>query len=164
MTPPGLRAYRHESAGFQVSLPAHWESLTDVRDGVPLISVEPDQGLGFRANLVVTTEPLPEGLTLQRWQERADEIMTRVMEQYLLLDRQYFLPGGRPTLHRLTHHADEHDNAVTTEQWATVGGSTGYTLTASVHSLAFDGLADLFSEVAAGFAPLDRRSGSPDVS
>jgi len=150
----GIVAYRHPTAGFGLPLPADWERADDPMPGVALVAVEPELLGGFRANLVVTIEPLPAGMDLDGWQADAEGLLAAELSGYLLLDRERTLASGRPVLRRLAHHAPPPGSgAVTMEQWTAVERGLGFTLTASAGTLEYDALADLFAGIAEGFQP-----------
>jgi hypothetical protein len=146
-----LAAYRHPAAGFTIPLPSGWERVEDT-EGVALIAVEPERSPWFRANLVVTIERLPAGMDLAGWAEAGLDHLRRTLRDLLLLDLEHTEVGGRPAHRTLAHHATE-AGAVTMEQWTLLGRALGYTLAASVGTLEYDDLADLFATVAAGFRP-----------
>lgn len=148
-----LLTHRHPQAGFSISLPASWERVEDPKEGVALVAVEPDREEGFRANVVVTCEELPTGVDLDAWQGSAEELLARTLDDFLLVDRERLELDGRAVLRRLAHHAMEGTQAVTLEQWAMVHESMGYTLSASIGTLAYDSLADLFAEMGRTFRP-----------
>jgi len=150
----GLTEYRH-ALGFTVPLPAGWERVDDPGPGVAVVAVEPETGLGFRANVVVTVDDLPAGLDLHSWQAATEEVLPRALQDYLLLDLEHTQSAGRPVVRRLAHHLVEGSGAVTMEQWASAADGRGFTITASVATLAYDSLADLFAEIAAGWRAAD---------
>ena len=145
--------YRHPDTGCLVLVPPTWERLEDPQRGVALIAREPDDPAGFRANLVVTVDDLTADLDIDSWQEANDELLRKELRNYFLLDRERVEMSGRPVVRRLAHHAESDTGPVTMEQWAMVEGSTGYTLTASVATLSYDSLADVFSAIARRFRP-----------
>lgn len=148
-----LLAYRHSRARFSMSLPPTWERIEDPRETLALVALEPDRQAGFRANLVVTLDRLPPGLDLDGWQSRAEDLLPRTLNDFLLLDRERLERDDRVTMRRLFHHAAPDHGAVTVEQWATLDDGVGYTLSASIGTLAYDSLADLFAEVGRTFRP-----------
>jgi len=155
----GLVEYRHP-LGFTLSLPAGWEQVEDPRPGVAVVVVEPDTDVGFRANVVVTVDDLPADVDLHSWQAAAEQILPRALNDYLLLDLEHSEVTGRPVVRRLAHHLVEGSGAVTMEQWATTAERRGFTVTTSVATMAYDSLADVFTEIAAGFQP-GPRDGAP---
>jgi hypothetical protein len=148
-----LDEYRHPGTGCTVHVPPGWDRLEDPQPGVALIVREPAAPAGFRANLVLTVDELPAGLDLDSWQAASDDLLGEELRNYYLLDRERLRLDDRPVVRRLAHHAAPDTGPVTMEQWATVAGSTGFTLTASVASLSYDSLADVFAEIARRFRP-----------
>jgi hypothetical protein len=148
-----LVVYEHPRLGFRVPLPSGWEQAPDPMERVALVSVEPDRGgPWFRANVVVTVDDVPPGLDLAGWHAVTEEWETRLLSDYLLIDREFSQRGDRTVLRRLAHHTTEM-GAVTLEQWSVLTEHTAYTLSASVATLECVEMADLFAEIAAGFAP-----------
>jgi hypothetical protein len=148
-----LDEYRHPGTGCVVSVPPGWDRLEDPQAGVALIAREPEDPAGFRANLVVTVDDLSSGPDLEQWQADNDRLLRQELRNYFLLDREVMQFGDQPVVRRLAHHASPDTGPVTMEQWAMVSGSTGYTLTASVATLSYDSLADVFSSIARRFRP-----------
>jgi hypothetical protein len=146
-----LTTYRHPTAGFAIPLPRGWERVEDT-EGVALIAVEAERLPWFRANLVVTIERLPAAMDLAGWAEAGLDQLDRTLADLLLLDVERTEIGGRPARRTLAHHATE-TGAVTMEQWVLTEAALGYTLTASVGTLEYDDLADLFATMAGGFRP-----------
>lgn len=152
---PILKAYQHPSAGFTLSLPEGWETATDVA-GVALIAVAPDRGAGwFRTNLVVTLEQLATP-DLATWQEEALALMRYGLNEFLLVDVEEVEVAGYRARRLVAHHRPETDGqaaSVTMEQWTLVVGRLGYTLTASMASLDYPELADMFTAMVTDFRP-----------
>ena len=160
-TPAALVTYRHPG-GMTMPLPDGWERAEDAHPGLVLITVEPeqpaDQEPGFRANLVVTVDRLDDGLDLSEWQAGTEKLFPGSLTEYLVLDLERMQLAGVPAIRRLAHHRTDQNRSVTMEQWAIVlpgddGRPHGWTLTASVGSLGYAGLADLTSQVAAHWRP-----------
>lgn len=147
-----LLMYEHPRLGFHVPLPAEWELALDPMERVALVSVEPDRGPWFRANVVVTVDDVPSGLDLAGWHALTEEMAPRVLSDYLLIDLEFIQWGDGTLLRRLAHHATER-GAVTMEQWSLLAEHTVYTLTGSVATLECIETAGMFAEIAAGFAP-----------
>lgn len=147
----GLVWYRHHRTGFTLPLPPWWELREDVDQKVAMIAVEPDAGTGFRANVVVTVDEVPEGASLSDWQELNDRVSVEVMTDYLLIDEETFRHAGRTFQRRLAHHTVDETIPVTIQQWSTLAGGSGYTLTGSATTLTFSQTAGMFAAVAAGF-------------
>jgi hypothetical protein len=145
--------YRHPGTGCLVPMPPGWDRLEDPQPGVAVIAREPEAPAGFRANLVVTVDDLPDGLDLVGWQADSDQLLREELRNYYLLDREQMRLAGHPTVRRLAHHASPDTGPVTMEQWAMVVGPKGFTLTSSVATLSYDSLADVFAEIARQFRP-----------
>ncbi len=150
MTTP-LEPYQHPSTGFTVPLPGDWERTEDYQ-GIALIAIEPERGPWFRANAVVTVEPVPPERDLDRWQGHAGDVLARTLTGFMLIDLEHVDLAGRSAIRRLAHHETE-AGAVTMEQWALVEQATGYTLTTSVGTLEYADRADLFAAMAREFRP-----------
>lgn len=144
----GFEPYRHPRFEFSIPIPSGWELLEDLRDDVAMAVIEPGS-IGFRANAVVTVEPVT--LDLDAWQTAADEQLPQQLPNYVLLDRENLQWDGRDVVRRLGHHVAADTGSVTMEQWAVTDGAIGYTLTTSVGTLSYDSLADTFADMAAEF-------------
>ncbi len=148
---PGLEVYSDVDAGFSLPLPRTWLRVERPEPPVALVALEPPHD-GFRASLVVTVEALPEGGDLERWQAGSDELLARTLTDYLLIDREHVQRDGRTVVvRRLAQYLHQDSVAVTVEQWAQTAAGRGYTLTATVATMAYDSLADLFDQVAGRF-------------
>lgn len=146
-----LIRHRHPGHGFAISLPPEWQVRLDEPDGVALLGIEPEPDpWGFRTNVVVTVENLGAEVMLPDWQAAATELLPQTLTDYLLLDLQAGHVGEQPALRRLAHH-DADGRAVTMEQWATIEGSRGFTLTASVSTLAYPGVSQRLAAMATTF-------------
>lgn len=143
----GLECY-DDPRGFSLLVPTGWELAVDPRADTALVAVEPDRGEGFRANVVVTVDDLPPELDFTSWQATVEPMLERALGDYLLLDLERIdaEPDGAST-RRLLHHLIEDSGPVTAEQWSSTRGRTGYTLTCSVATPAYDSLADVLTEV-----------------
>lgn len=111
---------------------------------------DPDR---FRANAVLTCDDTT-GMSFRDWQVATDEVMPRALADYLVIDLEKLdvdaIPGGR----RLAHHVDHSGRALTMEQWFTLDGDRGWTLTATCETWAYDDLAEVFADLAAGWRPV----------
>jgi hypothetical protein len=146
-----LIEHRHPGHGFAISLPAGWQVHLDEPEGVALLGVEPEPDpWGFRTNVVVTVEDLNDEVTLAGWQAGATALLPETLSDYLLLDLQAGHVGAHAGLRRLAHH-DADGRAVTMEQWATIDGARGFTLTASVSTLAYPGVSVRLAAIAGTF-------------
>lgn len=137
--------------GFAVAVPAEWTVQVDPEPGLALVALEgaPDPW-GFRTNVVVTVEPLDAGMTLRAWQDGADLQLPEALRDYLPLDAEPVRVGEQAGLRRLAHH-DAQGRAVTMEQWTVAAGRRGYTLTATVSTLAYPTAADQLADIGATF-------------
>ncbi|ADD41129.1 hypothetical protein [Stackebrandtia nassauensis] len=129
--------------------------MINPRPGVALVAVEPSGELYFSANIVVTTDALPTATELERWQDDSDGELELRLPDYVLLDRETTADGR---VRRLAHYEQPDCGPVTMEQWAWLYDGIGYTITASVATPAYDGLADVFARVAEGFTPGEVRA------
>lgn len=132
-------------AGFRVAVPEGWDVLTDVDSTTVLVAVEPDhpgsRAAGFRANLVVTVDDVGE-LSFDAWQRGTDQIIDASSQGWVLLDLERLEVDGHPAVRRLGTYLPAGSPPVTLEQWAVLRGSTGLTLSATVATGAWAGLAD----------------------
>lgn len=148
--------YRHRR-GFGLSTPPGWEVIEDLDDTVALALLEPEAPAGFRANIVVTLETVDDDI--ETWQQTIEEQLAQNLPQYTVIDRERV---NDRLIRRLGHYVADATGPVTMEQWATVRGMIGYVVTASVATLSYDSLTDLFTAVADSFqptVPTDRAEG-----
>lgn len=124
--------------------------MINPRPGVALVAVEPSGELYFRANVVVTIEAVSTTTDVDRWQDDAGGVLELRLPGYVLLDRE---PTAAGRVRRLAHYEPPDSGPVTMEQWASLRDGLGHTITASVATPAYDGLADVFARVAEGFTP-----------
>ncbi|MDT0184490.1 hypothetical protein Q9S36_30305 [Microbacterium sp. ARD31] len=138
------------------AIPRGWDKVARPRPGTVWTAVEPvdlDRPDGFRSNLVLTCDDLG-GLTFRDWQVGSDEVLPTMLDDYLLVDLERLVVDGRPGGRRLAHHVDQTGRALTMEQWFVADDQLGWTLTATVETWAYDGVADELAEVAAAWRPL----------
>ena len=150
VTTDGLMLWRHRRAGFAIPLPRDWHIQEDPRADVALIAVAPESD-DFRPNIVVTVDELEPDRTLQSWQEFTDSASEQLLDQYLLIDTEVLERHGHPIARRLAHHPNADGVALTMEQWSTVRGRLGYTVTATAQTMGLQYVAGLFAAVARGF-------------
>lgn len=147
-----MRRLVHPGSGMSVPVPEGWETTT-VPESDSAVAVEPGEGTdGFRASLVLTVVD-NGGLSFRDWQVATDEMLPRVLDDYLLLDLERRTVAGRPGGRRLASHLAAGGVTVTMEQWFALvgpGDSLGCTLTATVETRRYDELADLLGELAGG--------------
>ena len=144
---------RSPGAGAEVTLPDGWEILPDQPPGTAAAR-EPVADEGFRANLVLTRADNAE-IDFRDWQVATDELLPRMLNDYLLLDLERCEVAGRPGGRRLAHHVTPDGVAVTMEQWFTSADGVGHTLTATIDSWRYDAVAAAWASVAAGLRLVD---------
>jgi hypothetical protein len=144
--------FRHPTMGFTLPIPGSWETIADV-PGVALIAVEPARGESFRPNLVVTAERVTEGVELGRWATAGDEALGEALHRHLWLDDGEIELNGRRARRTLSAYTSPENHSVTMEQWTFAEGTCGYTITASVWTLEYDALAEVFEEIVGRFQP-----------
>jgi hypothetical protein len=139
----------------ELTLPAGWEVLDDDTGQTVLVAREPadtEHPDRFRANLVVTATPVGD-LSFRDWQAGTDELLPRVLTDYLPVDLEKLEVAGHAGGRRLAHHASPDGEALPMEQWFTLVGDVGHTLTATVETWRYDELADLCAAVARSWRP-----------
>jgi hypothetical protein len=144
-------------AVLPLTLPGGWEVLDDDSGQTTLVAREPADAArpaAFRANIVLTAVPLG-GLGFPDWQAGTDEVLQRVLVDYLVVDLEKLTFAGRPAGRRLAHHASPAGEALTMEQWFIAGDDLGHTLTATVETWRYDELADLCAQAARSWRPVD---------
>jgi hypothetical protein len=137
-----------EPARFALALPEGWEAVRDPQPGVAMVALEPPDLAGFRTNLVVTVEDVG-GLSFEDWQLGCDELLPQTLQDYQLLDLERLDDERGPGVRRLAQHSAGGTCWVTLEQWVTLAGSTGVTLSATVETARYDASADELATVAA---------------
>lgn len=142
------------------AVPPGWDKVARPLPGTVWTAIEPadlDRADRFRANLVLTCDALA-GLTFRDWQVASDEVLPTMLQDYVLVDLERLELDGRTGGRRLAHHVDQAARALTMEQWFVANDDLGWTLTATVETWFYDGLADELAGIAAGWRPL---TGSP---
>lgn len=137
-------------------MPSGWDKVARPRHGTVWTAVEPadlDRAGAFRGNLVLTSDALGS-LTFRDWQVASDQVLPTMLQDYVLVDLERIELDGRPGGRRLAHHVDQAARALTMEQWFVADGDRGWTLTATVETWFYDGLADELAEVAASWRPV----------
>jgi hypothetical protein len=145
----------HPTATAAVAAPEGWEVLADPPEGVAWAAREPADPAApdrFRANLVLTVVPAG-GLGFRDWQTGTEELLPRVLDDYLVVDLERIEVQGSPGGRRLAHHAGPAGEALTMEQWFTLVDGVGHTLTATVETWRYDELADVCAGAARGWRP-----------
>lgn len=132
-------------------------------------AVEPldlDDPQRFRANAVLTCDDTT-GMSFRDWQVATDEVMPRALVDFLLIDLEKLEIDARPGGRRLAHHVDGNGRALTMEQWFTLDGDRGWTLTATCETWSYDDLAEVFATLAQTWRPVsgvgttDETGGTP---
>jgi hypothetical protein len=150
-----LEPYRDQSDGFGLLLPKDWERVDPPADEVRLVAVEPLADQGFRTNVVVTLDDLPEGLTLEGWQDGNDLMMPTMLEAWQLLDRvterrDSETDGSTTVVRRLGHH-NQGGVPVTMRQVALMSRRRGLTLTTSIWTPAYPSVLGLVARIERSF-------------
>lgn len=84
----------------------------------------------FRANLALTVLDNAD-LTFGQWQRASDEALPLLLNGYELLDVQKVRVAGRPGGRRLARHLSASGGVLVMQQWFTILGHLGVTLTAT---------------------------------
>ncbi|MGQ0465028.1 MAG: hypothetical protein ACT4QG_06870 [Sporichthyaceae bacterium] len=136
-----------DERGFAFDVPGSWEVRVDPRADVAVVALDPVvDDWGFRTNVLVTLDQVDRGMTLAAWQEGAEKMLGGVLQEYLLLDLEDVHVGERAGIRRLAHHNAE-GRAITMEQWTVLDGRRGFTLTASVSTLAYPRVAPTLARI-----------------
>jgi hypothetical protein len=115
-------------------LPSGWLVLDEPPTGSVLIAREPEDPADpgrFLANVVLTAVGTG-GLGFRDWQVGTDELLPRVLDDYLLVDLERLVIGGVAGGRRLAHHVGPGGETLTMEQWFVLVDGVGHTLTATV--------------------------------
>lgn len=155
-----LELYEDVDAGFSLRVPRDWEYVDQPATEVRFVAVEPLADQGFRTNVVVTVDELPDGLGLGAWQDGVDELMPSMMDGWLLIDRllepvavQGSASGsGTQSIVRLGHHVVNQGTPVTLRQIAQIRGSRGVTFSTSVWTPAYSARYALISAIEGSFS------------
>jgi hypothetical protein len=133
----------HAGSGTRMSVPDGWEVSADANDAT-VVALEPPRGSGdgpaFRASLVLTA--VATGADFRQWQVDTDVLLPGVLADYQLLDLERVEVAGRAGGRRLARHRGPDGTDLTMEQWFVLVDGTGITVTATVDSWRYDGLAD----------------------
>lgn len=158
-----LERHVDEDSGFSLLVPREWERVDQPTDEVRFVAVEPLDDQGFRANVVVTVDTLPPGLTLDAWQGGNDTMMATMMDGWHLLDR--YLESRRgdagedvSVVRRLGHHVVGGMAPVTMRQLAMATRGRGYTLTTSIWTPTYPDMLAMVCQFEDSFT-----AGPPDV-
>jgi hypothetical protein len=143
------------TADARFTPPPGWELADDRPTGVECVALEPadpDHPGRFRSNFVLTASTTG-GLSFSDWQNGTDELLPRMLDDYLLVDLERLVVNAHPGGRRLAHHAGPGGQALTMEQWFTQIDDVGYTLTATVETYRYDALAEVLAATAASWRP-----------
>lgn len=124
--------------------PAAWSMVDPATLGAPAVvaaALEPEHG-GFRASAVLTATAQAD-LTFADWQNRTDEELPTLLQDYRLVDLQHVEVAGRPGGRRLAHHVAHGGTCVVLEQWSAVADGVGWSLTWTVDVLRYAEVHDL---------------------
>lgn len=146
-----LALYRDPDHGFAIPAPRTWLMRKNPQESIAVIFVAPPEHDDFRPNVVVTVDDLESGQTLESWQDFVDSVSPRMLDQYVVLDNENIERNGRRVHRRLAHHMNAEGTALTMEQWATVRGNVGYTVTTTAETMELHDSAALFAAIARGF-------------
>lgn len=136
--------------------PPGWEELAELPAGVRWAAREPQHPVDpgrFRANVVLTVDDTAT-LSFRDWQTGTDELLPRLLDDYLLVDLEKLEIDGAAGGRRLAHHAGPDGEALTMEQWFVLADGLGQTLTATIDTGRYDALAEVCASVADGWRPL----------
>ncbi|MGB3684998.1 MAG: hypothetical protein WA991_04135 [Ornithinimicrobium sp.] len=92
--------------------------------------VQPRVVAPFRANLVLTVADNAD-VTFGQWQRASDEALPTLLKGYELLDLEKLRVAGHPGGRRLARHLSTEGEVLVMQQWFTVFGHLGVTLTAT---------------------------------
>ena len=143
--------------------PSGWDTLRQPPPTTLWAAVEPvdpDAPGRFRANAVLTCDDAT-GMSFRDWQVATDEVLPRALGDYLVVDLEKLQVDGCPGGRRLAHHVDDSGRALTMEQWFTLDGDRGWTLTATCETWAYDEVAEVFAALASTWRPVTGQTGSP---
>jgi hypothetical protein len=145
-----LETYAHPTAHFELPLPPGWERSENVH-GCALIAVEPPrEDPHFRANVVVTVEPLDEAADLEGWSERSLDALRESLNRLRVIDLDTLEIGGLPARRALTHYLHGQFGGINLEQWSLISAGLGYVVSCSTAALEYDDLWSLTNAVAEG--------------
>jgi len=147
-------AYRHDDAGFAVSLPTGWP-VDDEVDGCALVCVEPPPAGTHPAylppSIVVTIDALHDDEPFDRWLSRFRVSLAEIYNKLRLVDLEDTALGDLPAYRTLSHYLHGVVGGVCTEQWCIPAPGLVYVITCAAGTLQYDDFADTFQDVAAGF-------------
>lgn len=141
----GLQRASHCS-GLGFTHPQSWLSSAWGAEGlVALEPVRPDGG--FRANLVLTVMD-NAGLSFRDWQAKTDRMLPLLLRDYSLVDLERLEVARHPGGRRCARHVSPSGALVLTNQWFTVAGDLGVTLSGTADVLSCGALRTVFTHAA----------------
>lgn len=142
-------------------IPPDWDRLARPPEETLWMAVE-QHGFGsdrFRGTLAHTIEPLGDEVGLRQWVHQTEDLVSKTLPGYLLIDLERLGVAGQPGGRRLAHHTGPDDEALVLEQWFVivehVDGSVGHTLTATLATDRYDTLADIVATTAQSWDPAE---------
>ena len=97
----------------------------------------------------MTIGEVPCTLPFREWQAGTDQRLPASLHDYLLLDLEHVDIDGHRGVRRLAHHVAESGDPGTMEQWGTLVGTDGITLTISTSTVTYGEVAGLTDQIAA---------------
>lgn len=151
-------AYRNTTVDLALEHPPGWEAAEDV-PGCIVVVLAPETGVeGFRANVGVTAQELPEPADLEGFTTTQMQSMARVLTDVRLIDRGDTSLLGRDGKRILVAYR-QGIHSLALEQWWAVAGTETETgavvVSASCAALDYDAYADTFARMAASLRPDD---------
>lgn len=150
-----LTGYRHPGTGLELPLPADWERREAVA-GCLLVAVEAPREPYFRANVVVTLEPVDEGMSFRDWVERSLEALRDSVNRLRFIDEEHTEIAGVPACRALSHYLHRDYGGVNVEQWLLLHAGVGQVVSCSTAALEYDDLFPLTSAIGEGLRPAQR--------
>jgi hypothetical protein len=165
MAPAELVRHHGRRPDFGIDVPADAERRTG--PSVLLTAVEPRRGEGaplFASNLTVVAEPLPPGMTLERYADGSLATESEMFPGWRLIDRAEApvgdLPGVRTLATYLASGIDGldfgRDLSVTLEQWRVVADGRGWVVSVSTETPDYHLVCDLWAACAESLRPGER--------
>jgi hypothetical protein len=114
---------------------------------LPTVIVHVAREHDFRPNLIVTAQPLSEGVSLEAWVEANVEEQLALLAAPRLIDRERH-EESPPAERTLIHHVHG-PHSVTLEQWWRLASGRGCVASASCATLDYDEFAGSFASIAA---------------
>lgn len=147
---PNETTFVHPDFGYSLPLPTAWDTRVLDDQGGTLVSTETGAPDGLlRTTIVMTVDEHDPDATLDDWQLEVEHQLTGVLNDFLLIDRRPARLGGTDAVLRVVSYATPDRQPATLTQWAAQSEGRGYTLSCTVHSLAYHRAAAWFDDVAA---------------